>query len=301
MSFFVRSARCQAPHSCGTWLLIIGTLLASLLLGGCGTVRLAYTNAPGLAFWWLDGYVDLESEQASTVRAGLQRAHEWHRKEELPLILALLEKLQTRASEPTNAQILCQWTLEAQARYQATLQQLVPLGVAVAPGLREAQIKHLERELAKRRADWQRDYEDGTPAERVAQRLKKAVDRTESFYGKLRSEQVELLRNQLTASLFDPTIQARETLRRHQDTLAVLTQLRSGAVATDQHRLMITALLQRWVASPDANYRKYLDLLTQQGCENVAALHNSMLPRQRTQLVETLKSYAADLRSQLPG
>jgi len=264
-------------------------------------VRLAYSNAPRLAFWWIDGYFDFESEQASTVRSGLQRAHEWHRKEELPLLLAQLDKLHARALEPTTPEAVCQLANDLQIRYQTTLQHMVPTVVAVAPGLREAQIKHLERELAKRRADWQRDYQDGTTAERMERRINKAVDRTESFYGKLRPEQVELLRIQMTTSAFDPSIQSRESLRRHQDTLAILAQIRSGSVGADQVASTITSLLQRSYASPDANYQKYQTLLTQQGCSNFAALHNSMQPRQRAQLAETLKSYAADLRSQLPG
>jgi hypothetical protein len=282
-------------------MLIIGTLLASLLLGGCGTVRLAYSNAPSLVFWWIDGYFDFESEQASSVRAGLQRAHEWHRKEELPLLLAQLDKLQARALEPTTPETLCQLANDLQVRYQTALQHMVPTVVAVAPGLREAQIKHLERELGKRRTDWQSDYQDGTSAERMERRLKKAVDRTESFYGKLRPEQVELLRTQLNNSPFNPSIQSRESLRRHQDTLTTLTNIRSGTVAADQASSVITALMQRSYASPDASYQKYQVLLTQQGCSNFAALHNSMQPRQRAQLAESLKSYAADLRSQLPG
>jgi hypothetical protein len=301
MSFFVRLVPRNPPHSGGHWLLIIGTLLASLLLGGCGTVRLAYSNAPSLAFWWIDGYFDFESEQASNVRAGLQRAHEWHRKEELPLLLAQLDKLQARALEPATAETLCQLASDVQSRYQAALQHMVPTIVAVVPSLREAQIRHLERELAKRRTDWQSDYLDGTAAERMERRLKKAVDRTESFYGKLRPEQVEILRTQLSNSTFDPAIQSRESLRRHQDTLTTLMLIRSGTIAADQVPGMITALVQRSYASPDVNYQKYQALLTQQGCSNFAALHNSMQPRQRARLAETLKSYAEDLRSQLPG
>ena len=301
MSFIVRSVPRLQPHSRGCWLLIIGTLLGSLLLGGCGTVRLAYSNAPGLAFWWIDGYFDFESDQASAVRSGLQRAHEWHRKEELPLLLAQLDKLQARSMEPVTAESLCQVASDLQTRYQTTLLKMVPTMVAIAPELREIQLQHLERELAKRRADWQRDYQDGTAAERIERRLKKAVDRMESFYGKLRPEQVELLRTQLTASAFDPSVQSRESLRRHQDTLTILAQTRSGGVTADQLPLVMTGLVQRSYASPDANYQKYQTLLTQQGCSNFAALHNSMQPRQRAQLAETLKSYAADLRSQLPG
>ena len=297
MSLSVRSAPRSRSQPARHSLLIIGTLLVSLLLGGCGTVRLAYSNAPSLAFWWLDGYADFESDQASIVRAGLQRAHDWHRKEELPLLLKHLSDLQARALEPTTPEVLCQLASDLQVRYHTTLLQLVPTVVTVAPSLREAQIKHLERELAKRRADWQRDYQDGTAAERMERRMQQAVDRTESFYGKLRREQVELLRAQLIASPFDAALQSRESLRRHQDTLATLAQIRSGAVPTDQLPTAVSALVQRSYASPDAQYQKYLSQLTQQSCVNFAALHNSMNAKQRTKLRATLSEYEQDLRA----
>jgi hypothetical protein len=282
-------------------LLIIGTLLVSLLLGGCGTVRLAYGNAPSLVFWWLDGYLDFETDQTTIVRAGLQRAHDWHRREELPLLLAHLTNLQARALEATTPETLCQLANDLQIRYQTTLLLMVPTVVAVAPNLREAQLEYLQRALAKRRTDWQRDNQDGTTAERMERRLQKAVDRTESFYGKLRPDQVEMLRAQVTASTFDAALQSRESLRRHQDVLTTLATIRSSSVSTEQVTAAITALLQRSYASPDANYQKYLTQLIQHSCGNLAALHNSMQPKQRADLAETLKSYAADLRSQLPA
>ena len=301
MSLSIHSTPRRRPRSAGHWLLIIGTLLVSLALTGCGTVRLAYSNAPSLVFWWLDGYIDFDSDQAAIVRAGLQRAHDWHRKEELPLLLAQLASLQARAHEPTTAEALCQLASDLQTRYQTTLLQMVPTALAVAPTLREAQLKHLERELMKRRTDWQRDYQDGGGAERMERRMKQALERTESFYGRLRPEQVEMLRAQLSSSAFDPAVQSRESLRRHQDTLAVLAHIRSSAVPADQVASAITALVQRSYTSPNPNYQKYQALLTQQGCANFAALHNGMLPRQRVHLAETLKVYAEDLRSQLPA
>lgn len=301
MSFFVTSIPRQQPHSRVHWPLIIGTLLAGLLLGGCGTARIAYGNAPSLAFWWLDGYLDFESDQAAIVRSGLQRVHDWHRKEELPLLLAQLANLQSRALEPVTPEYLCQLTSDLQTRYQTTLLQMVPTIAAAAGALREPQLKHLERELAKRRTDWQRDQLEGSAAERLERRLKQATQRIESFYGTLRPEQQSLLRTQLTSSMFDPALQSRESLRRHRDTLSVLDQIRTGDVPASQITPAVTALVQRSYTSPDAAYQNYLERLTRQSCVNFAALHNSMQAKQRAELADTLQSYANDLRSQLPA
>ncbi|MCX7224461.1 MAG: hypothetical protein NT071_02345, partial [Burkholderiales bacterium] len=49
---------------------IIGLLLA-LLLSGCSALRLGYSQAPELAYWWLDSYFDFTEAQTTRVRADL--------------------------------------------------------------------------------------------------------------------------------------------------------------------------------------------------------------------------------------
>ena len=51
---------------------IIGLLLLCLgLLGGCSLLRLTYPQAPTLAYWWLDGYVDFTNAQTPRVQEQL--------------------------------------------------------------------------------------------------------------------------------------------------------------------------------------------------------------------------------------
>lgn len=297
MPFHLFCIAARALRRPGHWLLIIGTLMMGFLLSGCSTVRLTYNNAPALAYWWLDGYFDFASDQATRVRADLQSAHQWHRTQELPLIVQTMSELQTRAVDSVPADAVCTIATELQNRYEATVRYMIPTMVAVAPMLGDAQIKHLERELAKRRADWQRDYTEGSAAERLDKRVKKAVERTEMFYGKLTPEQRELVRGQVVESVFDTALQSRESQRRHQDALQVLTQISNGSVAASGHRAALTALVQRSLSSPDSDYRQYLARLTQQGCANIAALHNRMSPKQRATLAENLKDYEQALRA----
>ena len=57
------------------------------------------------------------------------------------------------------------------------------------------------------------------------------------------------------------------------------------------------ALVERAMASPDADYRKYAARLQLETCGTLAALHNSSTPAQRLQLTETLRDYAGDVRA----
>ena len=58
------------------WLFAI---LALLLLQACSAIKLAYNNSPEFGYWWIDGYVDIQSEQTPKVRDELTRLLAWHR------------------------------------------------------------------------------------------------------------------------------------------------------------------------------------------------------------------------------
>ena len=279
------------------WLPIIGTLWVLLTLTGCGTTRLAYNNAPTISYWWLDAYFDFDSEQALRVRADLQTAHTWHRREELPLVAAELANLKARALQNATPEQTCKLAADVQARVTTPLERLVPTIAAIAPTLSDAQLLHLEREFDKRNRSWREDYLDGTLEERIDQRLKQAAERTESFYGRLRPEQMKWLRAQMVASDYDANLQYREMLRRQQDAMLVLRQLRASKATQPQAQAALQALLERSLVSPDASYRQYLARILQQGCATVTELHNSMSPQQRAKLLDALQSYDDDVRA----
>ena len=293
MRFSKRSAARIQPR----WTPIIGTLMLLLALTGCGTTRLAYNNAPSLSFWWLDTYFDFDSEQALRMRADLQTAHVWHRKDELPLVAAELANLKARALQNATPEQTCKLAADVQARVSAPLERLVPTIAAIAPSLSDAQLLHLEREFEKRNRSWREDYLDGTPQERIDHRLKQAAERTESFYGRLRPEQISWLRGQIVASDYDASVQYREILRRQQDALLTLRQVRASKSTPAQAQAALMALLERSFASPDAGYRQYMARILQQGCSVMTELHNGMSPPQRAKLLDTLQSYDDDLRA----
>jgi hypothetical protein len=271
--------------------------LVLMTLTGCGTTRLAYNNAPSLAYWWLDGYFDFDSAQTLRVRADLQTVHAWHRKDELPLVAAELGNLKARALQNATPEQTCKLAEDVRARVQAPLERMATTIAAIAPSLSDAQLLHLEREFEKRNRSWREDYLDGTPDERIDHRLKRTAERVESLYGRLRPEQMSGLRAQMVASDYDASVQYKEMLRRQQDALQVLRQLRGGKPSPAQAQAAVLALLERSFASPEASYRQYMARILQQGCATMAELHNGMGPHQRAKLLDALQSYDDDVRA----
>ena len=275
---------------------IIGLLLA-LLLSGCSALRLGYSQAPELAYWWLDSYFDFTEAQTTRVRADLAALQAWHRSNELPIYLGLLDKVQRLTPGNVTPEQLCELYNEFMPRITATADQAEPTLSAVTLLLKPEQLAQLARQLDKRSETWREEWLDGTPGERRARHAKRLVDRAEGLYGRLGASQRATLREAVAASQYDAEMSYRESQRRHTDTLQTLRLIQSGGLGAERNRLEARGLLDRAVNSPDPIYRSQQIKLLQENCRTYAALHNSTSPSQRAKALETLKGYEADLRS----
>ena len=213
---------------------IIGALLATLILGGCSAVRLGYNSSPTLAYWWLDSYFDFDGEQSLRVRNDLQDVQDWHRKEELPLLVQTLKDLQIMAPKPVTPAQVCQLVSGLQTRTQVTLDRVAPTIAAIAPTLQAAQLEHISREFDKRNRKWREEWIEGTLVERTDRRIKQIVDRAESFYGTLEPQQLAIVRSHVDASSFNGPRQYKEMQRRQQDAIQVLKELGATRFSASQ-------------------------------------------------------------------
>ncbi|MBI2750247.1 MAG: hypothetical protein HYX43_13180 [Burkholderiales bacterium] len=279
------------------WTPIIGALGIALVLGGCSAVRLGYNSAPTLTYWWLDSYFDFDDAQSVKVRNDLQAVQDWHRKQELPLLVQKLKDLQAMVPKTVTAEQVCTVVTDLQTRLQVTLERVAPTIAAIAPSLQDAQLEHMAHEFERRDRTWREEWIDGTPAERRQRRIKQIVDRAESFYGTLEPAQLAVVREHINRSSFDGPRQLREMQRRHQDALQVLRELRNAKPGASQANAQIRALLERSLAAPDPAYRRYMDNLTTESCAAMAALHNGSSAEQRARLIQTLQGYEEDARA----
>ena len=287
---------------------IIGVALALLLLTGCSVLRIAYGQAPTFAYWWLDGYVDLDSEQSVKLRDGIDRWFDWHRRTEMPRYATLLARAQREVMEPqlSTAQ-LCAWRDEAQRRLDASLDEATPMFAALMLSLNAEQIRHLERKLAKDGEEMKRDFAQPDPAERTKGAFKRTLERYENLYGKLDEAQRARLTQLLAASPFDADRWLAERERRNRDLVGMLTSVAAAgrdaepARAQAQAQAAVRIFAERALRSPRPEYRAYQERLTQENCALAAAMHNVMTPVQRQYARNKLKGWEDDVRLILAG
>lgn len=272
----------------------LALLGAALVLAGCTALRVVYHQAPSLSYWWVDGYVDLDSRQTAQVRADLDAFFAWHRSEELPRLAELLRDWQRLAPDDVSAEQVCtQFARVRDSLERGAAQAVAPL-TRLALTLSPAQLEHLARQQAKSNREFEDDFIKPSPDKVLDRRTERAQDRIETFYGRLSDAQRQLLRQQLAASPFDAPRTQQERLARQADLQQTLRQAQADPSTARQR---IQAHMNRFTDSPTPGYNAYLQASIQHGCRQIALLHNSTTPAQRQRAVTTLKQYEADLRT----
>ncbi len=275
---------------------IIGVLLVAAALGACSTIKLAYNNLPELSYWWLDAYVDFDGSQTPKVRDELAQLLSWHRQNELPRVLGVLQEAQALAPRDVTAAQACRMADQIRERLLAVTERAEPAGTELALSLTEAQLQQLERKYAKNNAEYRKEWLDRSRAEVQEKRYEKFLDRLEDFYGRLTPEQRELVRQQVAQSVFDPRLAGSERRQRQQEALALLRGFNATKPPPAEARAAIHAYVMRIADPPPGPWRDHQQALLQEGCRNLAALHNATSASQREQAVRRLQAYQDDLR-----
>ena len=267
-----------------------------LLLQACSVVKLLYNQAPDVAYWYLDGYLNFSGVQSLEVKDGLGRLQDWHRKTQLPSYIETLNRLQTRVGADISASSACTIFAEARGKLVAVSDRVEPLAAAIAGSLKPEQLKQLAHKFAENNAKEEAELGDGSSRDRQDKRRKKAIERAEMLYGRLGERQLAVLEQGMDQSRFDARLFHAEKLRRQRDTLQTLGALSASIAPAEKAQTALRGLLERVWSSPEAPYRDYLELMTQESCQTFAALHNSTTAAQRKKAAETLGDYARDFK-----
>ena len=276
---------------------IISLVLLACLLQACSSAKLAYNQAPELAYWYLDGYVDFSSSQSLQVKDDLTKLQTWHRQTQLPTYIDMLQKIQQKLPLDITSQDTCNILSDVRRKFLEVSDQSQPAVVTLLDTLTSNQIDTMARKFEKGNAEFRNDYLQITKPVNQTKRYKQAVSRAEMLYGRLDDRQISLIALQVEKSRFSGPLAYAERQRRQLDTLQTLRTLVKNQATPEQKKLAVRNLFERSLMSPNLNYAEYIDEVTKENCANLASLHNSTSVSQRRKAVETLMGYQQDMRT----
>lgn len=275
------------------WLVLV---LALPLLQGCSAIKLGYQQLPTLSYWWLDSAVSFNDAQAERTKEALANVYRWHRGQELATYSDLLQRTAELSQGKLQADQACSVWSEVQALMDRTARVAITQAVPVVQMLGPRQLSHLARHQDSKNEDWDKEWLQGSAAERLDRRLDKALERYRSFYGDLSATQIALIRTQVQQSSWSPEWGRQERLRREQDLLNTLRQSALGNASAAQVEANLFGVWQRWLTPPQDAGRAMVQKMTRQACENLAQLHNTTSPEQRQRAARRLRAYEQDIR-----
>ncbi|MDM7457113.1 MAG: DUF6279 family lipoprotein [Tepidimonas sp.] len=285
------------PHrwrAMGRWMAVGVVAVAA---AGCSVIGLSYNRLPTLVMWRLDSLWDLDADQRQGLDAAARRWHQWHRREQLPVIAALLQRWQTLLVGPLDAGTVCREADAVRALlYQATDRTVDDLARWL-PTLTDAQLAHWRERLAEGDREWRRDWGEADIDRGV--RLSRTRERLEMFYGRLDEAQRRWLRERLRAVDPRPDQAWAERQRRQNDWLETARRLRGQA--PERAVAEVRALWARTWQSPDPVLAAHQASVWVEGCNWLADWHAQATPEQRARVASQLQAYERDIRALIPN
>ncbi len=281
--------------------LMMALLLCSLL-ASCSTIKLGYSNADTLIYWWLDGYVDIRSDQKSKVKADIAALLSWHRSTQLPQYAQALTQLQTRlASNPGRAEIDAS-IRQVEAMTQAMLQKAVPELTDLALSFDEAQLAHLARKFEKNNEEYREKYLDDTPEKQNKTRMKRSMKETKTWFGSVNSEQERIIRQYIEKYPQNYGFWLEESVVRQNRTIQVLTQIRQEKPTREAAQAMLRqALLTNAERTSDPVRRARLDAWNDAAIDMTVALIREATPEQKAHAHKRLQGWIDDCQYLMMG
>ena len=282
------------------------------LITSCSFIKTGYNNAPKLTLWWLNDYFNLTSTQIHTIEPALNDLHNWHRKQQLPEIIMLLNTMQSAfASDKVTADAVCEQVQAFKSNLFALQTESIPIILALAPTLTEKQMARFQKKLDKRAQKWKSQWWQESENDQLLARLEKSEEFLEKVYGNLSFEQLTLLKTQLAQANFNPATSFNEILRRNIDAVAILIALQNESKSTyhkndsqslqlvEQYLEIKTKIVQagfdRMQKSPEFTYFQYANQMTKHNCEAIANLHATTSIEQKLNAKKWLKNYIVQL------
>ena len=271
-------------------------LLGVLTLAGCSAVKVGYEQSPSLLYWWLDSHVDFTDAQTPRASEALGQLQAWHRSQELPAYVALLARMANLAEGPVSEAQACQISQQVQQHMGRLAGEAARLAAPVAQTLDARQRRHLSAYWARKNAKWDEEWLQGPPEQRLQRRVDKAVERYADFYGGLTPAQTALVRRHVQQSVWTPEWGQQEAHRRQRLLLEALTPIQQEALNSGEAEARLRGVWDQMRNPPAPADRERLQTWINQGCQNMAELHNSTSAEQRQRAARRLRAYEKDLR-----
>lgn len=169
-------------------------VIALALLGACSSTTFIYNRLDMIIPWYVGSYVDLDREQKGYLDTLLEPFLVWHRREELPSYVLIIDDLESRLDRDVTADDVA----AISARFEAAWFRLEARGLdwllQLGERLSDEQMAEFRESLRDKQQDYEEKYLGRTDEKFRDESYDSFRDSLQDYMGRLNGEQRERLR-----------------------------------------------------------------------------------------------------------
>lgn len=164
------------------------------LLAACSSTTFVYNRLDSILPWYLDDYVDLNNTQDWQLDEMLAPFLAWHRQQELPRYVALLEQVEADLDGPVSAAEVAGIYAGIEDAWLRLQDKSLDWLLALGASLSDEQVQEFLEELNERQEEYEEEYLERSELEYREDSYESLVDSMQDYLGRLNDAQRERLR-----------------------------------------------------------------------------------------------------------
>ncbi|ENM3919372.1 DUF6279 family lipoprotein [Vibrio cholerae] len=168
-------------------------LLLCTLLVGCAT-KFVYHNLDWFVIDYAEDFVDLNKQQKTLIKQTMPSLQSWHRAQELPDYLAMMDELSALSLREVTVEQVAQYQEKMRLYYQRLVIKLLPDVSRLAATLSEEQTEQFMQAFIKRHDKFAKKFIKMDERELRDFYRERIKDRLEDWLGPLNKSQQELVK-----------------------------------------------------------------------------------------------------------
>jgi hypothetical protein len=282
-------------------LLFLATLV--VLAAGCSTIRFTYNHGDTLLYWWLNAYIDIDSDQSDWVKKDINNLFQWHRTTQLRDYAGLLTKMQRQLGDGnvTQEELLSDYR-DIKARTELLAFKALPQLADLAMSIKPEQLAQMEKKFAKNNADFRKKFMSGSVEDQQEARFKKAREQFELWFGSFSREQEAQLRKASDARPLDNEIWLQERMLRQKKIVALVRRVQQEKLNKEQTMSAIHGMLRDMLDRMEAPERKaFFDAYVDNTAKFILAAIRITTPEQKAHAQKRMQGWIEDFNALAAG
>ena len=273
------------------------------LLSACSAMRFTYNHGDTLLYWWLNAYIDLDSDQSDWVKKDIDNLFQWHRSTQLRDYAGLLSKMQRQLGDGnvTQDELLADYR-DVKARTELLAFKALPQLADLAMSIKPDQIAQMEKKFAKNNADFRKKFMSGSVEDQQKARYKKTMEQLELWFGNFSSEQEAALRKASDARPLDNDVWLQERMMRQKKIVTLLQHVHSDKLNKEQTMSAIHDLLRDFFDRMEAPERKaFFDAYVDSTSKFIVTAIRLTTPEQKAHAQKRMQGWITDFNALAAG